>query len=117
MFINFRRVLLFIKIFFSFSGVDISAYKVSINSLFGSNICLFSLTVEEAFGSIDFPQFVELVEKRSSRSNPPEVFLGKVVLKMCSEFTGELPCRSAISIKLLFFKNLCKIFRKNSMNS
>ena len=34
---------------------------------------------------------------RSSRS---EVFLGKAVLKICSKFTGEHPCRSAISIKL-----------------
>ena len=34
---------------------------------------------------------------RSSRS---EVFLGKGVLKICSKFTGEHPCRSAILIKL-----------------
>ena len=27
-----------------------------------------------------------------SRSNPPEVFLGKGVLKICSKFTGEQPC-------------------------
>ena len=29
-----------------------------------------------------------------------EVFLGKDVLKICSTFTGEPPCRSVISIKL-----------------
>ena len=29
------------------------------------------------------------------------MFLGKGVLKRCSKFTGEYPCRSAISIKLL----------------
>ena len=34
------------------------------------------------------------------RSSRPEVFLGKVVLKICSKFTGERPCRSVISIKL-----------------
>ena len=34
------------------------------------------------------------------RSSPPEVFLEKVVLKICSKFTGEHPYRSAISIKL-----------------
>ena len=33
------------------------------------------------------------------RSSPPEVFLGKGVVKIFSEFTGEQPCRSAISIK------------------
>ena len=36
----------------------------------------------------------------SIRSSHPEVFLGKALLKMCSNFTGEHPCRSAISIKL-----------------
>ena len=35
------------------------------------------------------------------RSSPPEVFLGKGVLKISSKFTGEHPCRNAISIKLL----------------
>ena len=34
------------------------------------------------------------------RSSHPEVFLGKGVLKICSKFTGEHPCRSLISIKL-----------------
>ena len=29
------------------------------------------------------------------RSSRPEVFLGKGVLKICSKFTGEHPCRSA----------------------
>ena len=35
------------------------------------------------------------------RSSRPEVLLGKGVVKICSKFTGEHPCRSAISIKLL----------------
>ena len=35
------------------------------------------------------------------RSSYPEVFLGKGVLKICSKFIGEHPCRSAISTKLL----------------
>ena len=34
------------------------------------------------------------------RSSHPEVFLEKGVLKICSKFTGEHPCRSAISMKL-----------------
>ena len=51
------------------------------------------------------------------RSSSPEVFLGKGVLKICSKFTGEHPCRSVISIKLLLIsvkcspKNLLYIFR------
>ena len=36
----------------------------------------------------------------NGRSSHPEVFLGKGALKICSKFTGEHPCRSAISIKL-----------------
>ena len=36
----------------------------------------------------------------SCRSSHPELFLGKGVLKICSKFKGEHPCRSAISIKL-----------------
>ena len=35
----------------------------------------------------------------SIRSCPPEVFLGKDVLKICSKFTEEHPCRSMISMK------------------
>ena len=42
-----------------------------------------------------------LLQISSFRSSPSEVFLGKGVLKICSKFTGEHPCRSAISIKLL----------------
>ena len=37
---------------------------------------------------------------RCFRSSPPEVFLCKGVLKLCSKFTAEHPCRSVISIKL-----------------
>ena len=42
--------------------------------------------------------YLTLWQYRSSR---PEVYLGKGALKICSEFTGEHPCRSVISIKLL----------------
>ena len=35
------------------------------------------------------------------KSSPPDVFLGKDVLKICSKFTGEHLCGSGISIKLL----------------
>ena len=31
------------------------------------------------------------------RSSPPEMFLGKCILKICSKFTGKHPCRSVIS--------------------
>ena len=35
------------------------------------------------------------------RSSLPEMFLGKVILKICSKSTGEHPCQSVISIELL----------------
>ena len=37
----------------------------------------------------------------SYRSSRPDVFLRKGVLRICSKFTGEHPCRSVVSIKLL----------------
>ena len=46
-------------------------------------------------------QTLDLVLKnQSSRNIHPEVFLGQNILKICSKFTGEHPCRSVISIKL-----------------
>ena len=46
-------------------------------------------------------------EKHIYRGSLPELFLGKDVLKICSKCTGEHPCRSAISMKLL--SNFIKI--------
>ena len=45
--------------------------------------------------------FFSVSLKERYRSNHPEVFLGKGVLKTCSKFAGEHPCQSAILIKLL----------------
>ena len=42
------------------------------------------------------------------KSSPPDMFLGKDVLKICGTFTGEHPCRRVISIKLLY--NLFSIY-------
>ena len=64
-------------------------------------------------------------EAKVYRSNLPEVFLGKDVLKICGKFTSEHPCRSVISIKLrskfieitlrdrCWSVNLLHIFRKS----
>ena len=40
------------------------------------------------------------------RISHPEVFLGKVIMKICSKFTG-YPCRNVISVKM--FRNFIKI--------
>ena len=55
-----------------------------------SNECEMTSTLEEFKFKI-----------KKCRSSSSEVFLGKGVLKICSKFTGEHPCWSAISIKLL----------------
>ena len=44
---------------------------------------------------------VEQFAQLSYRSSLPEVLLGRGILKTCSKCTGEHPCRSAISKKLL----------------
>ena len=47
------------------------------------------------------------------KSSPPEVFLGKGVPKISNKFTGEHPCRSAISKRLqsnfieIAFRHVC----------
>ena len=50
--------------------------------------------------------YLLMKNKFQHRSSPPEVFQEKGVLKICSKFTGEHPCRSVISIKLLCKKYL-----------
>ena len=36
------------------------------------------------------------------------MFIGKSVVKICSKYTGEHPCQSAISIKFAaYFQNTC----------
>ena len=47
------------------------------------------------------PFFFLFIWKKSTRNSCPEVFLRKGVLNICSKSTGEHPCRSVISIKLL----------------
>ena len=49
--------------------------------------------------SLKFLLWWSITRNRSSR---PEVFSRKGVLKICSKFTGEHPCQSVISIKLLY---------------
>ena len=53
-------------------------------------------------------------KKLTFRSSDPEVFLVKDALRICSKFTREHPCRSAISIKLPWI-NRENNFRGNSL--
>ena len=50
---------------------------------------------------IDYYSFVNWSKlPQNSRSSHPEVFLGRVFLKICSKITEEHPCQSAILTKL-----------------
>ena len=50
--------------------------------------------------SFDYSNFLRYTFSVLFRSSRPEVFLRKGVLKICSKFAEEHPCRSVISIKL-----------------
>ena len=58
------------------------------------------MSLTQPQGKYEKASFVVFFFFTESRSSHPEVFPRKDVLKICSRFTGEHPCRSAISIKL-----------------
>ena len=62
----------------------------------------FSLQIYNFFNedTSNLQQIEQMCKYALSRSNRPEVFLRKGVLKICSKFRVEHSCRSAISIKL-----------------
>ena len=60
-----------------------------------SKVCIEQWWVQSKYGNLAGSGFFIF------RSSHPEVFLGKVVLKICNEFTGEHTCQSAISTKKL----------------
>ena len=60
-----------------------------------SSLVAWTITLHEAY-----LKELAFFEKTYYRSSHSEVFLRKGVLKISSKFTGEHPCRSAISIKL-----------------
>ena len=64
-------------------------YQVCITQSYDLRICVLA--------TIFFLNF----KAKKCRSIPSDVFLGKSILKICSKFTGEHPCLSVISIKLL----------------
>ena len=55
-----------------------------------------------------FRKNIKWPNSSNNRRCPPKVFPGKGVLKICSKFTGELPCRSVISIKFICKATLLK---------
>ena len=49
----------------------------------------------------------------SSRSSPPEVYLGKSVLKTACNFTGEQSCRSTMHFGMDVLLKICFIFSEH----
>ena len=58
------------------------------------------LSVIEIQGKLRHFYSLLIVTSSNTRSSHPEVLSRKGVLKKCSKFTGEYPCRCAISKKL-----------------
>ena len=75
---------------------NLQVYKTkNLSHIFVHAFCLhFIRTHQDYF-------FQKSFRSRSFRSSHSEVFLGKDILKICSRFKGECPCRSVILIKLL----------------
>ena len=81
----------YVGLFFKFwKGYQVLVFQVSLIHHADKNIAISPKCIVAIFRK-------ELTLYRSSR---PEVLLRKGVLKICSKFIGEHPCRSAISIKL-----------------
>ena len=81
--IYFTINLIFIK--------EILIYKILIQTIVQNMFNYFGKNWMDSYWSVVLWNFT---------SSHPEVFLRKVVLKKCSKFRGEHPCRSAISIML-----------------
>ena len=96
-------------------------YRVNYENILASA----SLQYSFYYLAVQEPIYSNSAEVKVYRSSLPEVFLGKDVLKICSKFTSEHPCRSVISIKLrskfieitlrdrCWSVNLLHIFRKS----
>ena len=100
-------------------GTHLTPLLYDILSRFRSHVVALTSDVEKAFLKInvnendrDYLRFLWLDNIFSDqpkvgrnlftrvRNSHPELFLGKGVLKILSKFTGEYPCRIAISVKL-----------------
>ena len=101
-----------------------SPQKLKLEKFLGALIILFYVSQSSSPLQSCFKKNAKILSKnsttqeiitisRQSRSSRPEMFIGKDVLKKCRKFTGEHPCRSAISIKLL--ANLLKLHFRMSV--
>ena len=70
-----------------------SILAIGLSSKLASETCFFRYSFLQTF-------LLAVVKMLKFRNSSPEVFLGKGVLKTCSKFIREHPCRSAISMKL-----------------
>ena len=87
-----RHTILILKINICSAYMGIHPVRMMASSLL--HFSLFSF-INIAIVTTDFLQNLDLTQKQSPRGVP-----WKVVLKVCSKFTGKHPCRSAISITL-----------------
>ena len=75
------------------------------------NLCA-KISLGLRLANVPFLYFLKTSE--NYRNSHPEVFLVKRCSEICSKFTGEHPCRSVISIKLLLLHIFGTPFTKNT---
>ena len=91
-----QKLTFHIKIF-----VEVATYKYCFYLEFFASINSPYYIQDQVYWNNFICFFYSIWLHQSLRRSRPEVFLRKGVLKICSKFAGEYPCRSVISIKLL----------------
>ena len=82
------------------SSADFFSEILKVNFFIGqtSIICQFIVKEESSRGYDRWLSVILQSKPSKDIGSPPEVFLGKDVLEICSKFTGEHPCRSVMSM-------------------
>ena len=91
-----RPATLLKKSLFSCKLCEIFKQNLFLQKIFSGCFWNFNEALKSKYWMIKYSIWIS-----KSRSSQPDVFLVKGVLKICSKFTGEYPCRSVILIKLL----------------
>ena len=94
---------LLLKVFLVSPELYITKKKQVFNVSFMGNFFCINIISFLAFNVVSgyHETFYSEIQKcEKFRSSHPEAFLGKCVLKICSKFTVDHPCRSVISKKL-----------------
>ena len=92
--------LLFLSLVFLLEWTMYQLHSFIVKKLLYLILALMQMSIVFLFSIWDIFNNSKLCLNICSRDSRPEVFLEKGVLKICSKFTGEHPCRCVISINL-----------------